>query len=74
VKLLPSVGIALLITVLLSRVSMFARAQLAGVVVALLLSYGFFCAVVFAMGLDSDDRLIADAIWARARSLFGRTP
>ena len=32
-----------------------------------------FCAVVFAMGLDSDDRLIADAIWDRAGSLFRRT-
>ena len=73
VKLLPSVGSALLITLLLSRASMFGRAQLAGVVVTLLLSYGLFCAVVFAMGLDSDDRLIADAIWARARSVFGRS-
>jgi len=32
-----------------------------------------FCAVVFAMGLDSDDRLIANAIWDRAGSLFRRT-
>jgi len=72
-KLLPSVASAFLITLVLSRASIFARAQLAGVVVILLLSYGSFCAVVFAMGLDSDDRLIADAIWARVRSLFGRT-
>jgi hypothetical protein len=40
-------------------------------VVALLLSYGGGAVVAFAMGLDADDRLIANAVWMRLRGAFG---
>lgn len=71
-KLLPSIGSALLITLLVSKVALFVRADWVVVVVSLLLAYGGFSVVTFAMGLDADDRLITDAIWVRARGYFGR--
>jgi O-antigen/teichoic acid export membrane protein len=71
-KLLPSMGSALLITLLVSKASLLVRADWVVVVVSLLLAYGGFSVVMFAMGLDADDRLIANAVWARARDFFGR--
>ena len=71
-KLLPSIGSALLLTLLVSRVSMNVRAEWAAIIVALLVAYGGFSVVAYAMGLDPDDRLIANAIWARARGYFGK--
>ena len=71
-KLLPSVASALLITLLVSKASLFGRVDWVVVVVSLALAYGVFSAVVFAMGLDADDRLIANAVWSRARDFFGR--
>jgi O-antigen/teichoic acid export membrane protein len=70
-KLLPSIGSALLLTLLVARAS-FVRPDWVGVIVSLLLAYGAFCGVAFAMGLDADDHLIADAVWARARGFLGR--
>jgi O-antigen/teichoic acid export membrane protein len=66
-KLLPSIGIALLIALVMRQASAFARHDWMGIVVALLLSYGAFSVVAFAMGLDADDRLIANAVWTRVR-------
>ena len=71
-KLLPPVGSAVLITLLLRHASGFIRGDLVGIVVALLLAYGVFVAMAFIMGLDADDRLIANAVWARVRGAFGR--
>ena len=71
-KLLPSVGSVFLITLLLSKVSVFVRADWVVIIASLLLAYVAFVAMSFAMGLDSDDRLMVDAVWARARLLFGR--
>ena len=71
-KLLPPIGSALLIAFMVSKASMFVRTEWLVVVFALLLSYAAFSAVALAMGLDADDRLIADAVWARARAFFGR--
>jgi O-antigen/teichoic acid export membrane protein len=70
-KLLPSIGTALLIVLLVSKASMFLRADWVVIVVALLLSYGGGAVVAFAMGLDADDRLIANAVWMRLRGAFG---
>ncbi len=71
-KLLPSIGTALLITFLVSKTSALLRADWITITVALLLAYLGFSVVVFAMGLDADDRLIADAIRARAHEYMGR--
>jgi O-antigen/teichoic acid export membrane protein len=71
-KLLPSIGSALLITLLVSKASVFVRADWIVIIVSLLLAYGGFSLVSFAMGLDADDRLIANAVWARAQDFFGR--
>jgi O-antigen/teichoic acid export membrane protein len=43
------------------------------VAVALLAAYVVFAAVVFAAGLDEDDRLISTAIWSRLRGQFAGT-
>jgi O-antigen/teichoic acid export membrane protein len=71
-KLLPPTAVALAITLLVSRGSMFIRADWAMIVLSLLLAYGAFSVVAFAMGLDADDRLIANAVWTRVRGTFGR--
>jgi O-antigen/teichoic acid export membrane protein len=41
--------------------------------IALLAAYAVFTAVVFAIGLDDDDRLIAKAVWSRLRGQFVAT-
>jgi O-antigen/teichoic acid export membrane protein len=71
-KLVPSIGSALLITLIVSRASMSGRPSWIVVVLSLLLAYGAFAVVAIAMGLDADDRLIADAVWSRARSFLER--
>jgi O-antigen/teichoic acid export membrane protein len=71
-KLLPSIASALLIVLLVRQTSVFIRHDWAGIVVALLLAYGAFSLVTLVMGLDSDDRLIADAVWTRLRGAFGQ--
>jgi hypothetical protein len=40
--------------------------------IALILSYIAFSVIAFAMGLDADDRLIANAVWSRVRGAFGQ--
>ena len=71
-KLLPSVGSALLVTLLVRKASVFMRPDWAGIVIALTFAYGAFSMVSFAMGLDADDRLIANAVWTRVRGAFGQ--
>ncbi len=71
-KLMLPIGTALAITLLVSWVSKSARAEWAVILSALVLSYLGFSVVALAMGLDSDDRLISDAVWARARGFFER--
>jgi O-antigen/teichoic acid export membrane protein len=66
-KLLPPIGIALLTTLSVSKIFANMRAEWAGILIALLVGYLGFAVVVFAMGLDADDSLIADAVWARVR-------
>ncbi len=71
-KLLPSVGCALLVALLVRKASLFIRPDWVGIGVALVLAYAAFSIVVFAMGLDADDRLIANAVWKRVRGAFGQ--
>jgi O-antigen/teichoic acid export membrane protein len=71
-KLLPSIGSALLVAFLVRRALPFVRADWIVVVAALVLAYGAFSAVTFATRLDADDRLIANAIWTRVRGAFGQ--
>ena len=73
-KLLPSVGAAALVTVLLSRASIFAGAQIVGIALSLVLGYSVFCALAFLMGLNVDDRLIANAALSRVRLILRRDP
>ena len=73
-KLLPSVGAAAILTLLIRKAPFLAGAKVAGIVIALLLSYGVFFAFAFAMGLDVDDRLITNAVFTRVRLIFARDP
>jgi hypothetical protein len=63
---------AAIVTLLLKKVSILVGSQLAGIVLSLLLAYGVFCALAFAIGLDDDDRLITNAVFARLRLTFAR--
>jgi len=70
-KLLPPLASALSITLLLSKASRF-PASWGMIFIALILSYIAFSVIAFAMGLDADDRLIANAVWSRVRGAFGQ--
>ncbi len=71
-KLLPAVGAALLVALGVRKASLFLRPDWVGIGVALVFAYAAFSIVSFAMGLDADDRLIANAIWTRVRGAFAR--
>jgi len=71
-KLLPSVAGAAILTLFLKRAPFFAGAEVASIALTLLLSYGVFIALAFAMGLDDDDLLITNAVFARIRLIFAR--
>jgi O-antigen/teichoic acid export membrane protein len=71
-KLIPSSASALLITLVANRYSRLMGSDWAGIALAMVLAYGVFCALALAMGLDEDDRLIANAVWSRLRGAFGR--
>ena len=73
-KLLPPVGAAALVTVLLSKIPIFAGAQVVGIIFSLVLGYGVFCALAFLMGLNADDRLITNAVLSRVRLVLRRDP
>jgi O-antigen/teichoic acid export membrane protein len=46
------------------------RADIAVVVLSMVVVYALFVGIVLLSGLDADDRLIANAIWYRVRNLF----
>lgn len=71
-KLLPSLAIAVLTTLLVSKASTFMKADWVMILIALVLAYGTFSGMAFVMGLDADDRLIANAVWTRVRGAFGQ--
>ena len=66
-NLLPSISSALLVTLLLSRIFASTRPDWIGIVTAVLAAYSAFAAVTFAVGVNADDRVVADAVWARVR-------
>jgi O-antigen/teichoic acid export membrane protein len=71
-KLLPPLVSALLITLLVGWATVFLKAGWIMIFVAFVLAYGAFAAVIFGMGLDADDRLIANAVWTRMRGTFAQ--
>ncbi len=72
-KLVPPLASAFFVTWLASKlsasVSIFIsmKTDLMVIFVALVSAYATFSAVALLMGLDEDDRLIANAVWARVR-------
>jgi len=70
-KLVPSIGSAALVALLLSR-TMLGRLDWIVLLAAVLLAYGAFAAVTFALGFDADDRLVANAVWARVKGSWPR--
>lgn len=69
VRLLPAIAGALVVT-LLVRTGLAGRTDWIVIVVAGLAAYGTFAAVTFAVGLNADDLLVANAIWARMQGSF----
>jgi O-antigen/teichoic acid export membrane protein len=67
----PTVAVALVSLVLKRYAAVFRHDWLVGGV-ALVLAYGLFSIMIFMRGLDPDDKLIANAIWARIRGAFVR--
>ncbi|MGA8764865.1 MAG: flippase [Candidatus Sulfotelmatobacter sp.] len=70
VRLLPSVVGALLVTLLVHRTMLAGRPDWIAIAVALLSAYGAFAAVTLAVGLDADDRVVANAVWVRVQGSF----
>lgn len=71
-KILPSIGGALLITLAVrNAAAVFLRKDWVAIILAAVLAYAVFSAVALSIGLDADDRLIANAVWARVRGAFG---
>jgi O-antigen/teichoic acid export membrane protein len=68
-KLVPPLTTALFVTWLASKFSIAAsmKTDLIMIFIALVSAYATFSAVALLMGLDEDDRLIANAVWARVR-------
>ena len=77
-KLVPPLASAFFVTWLASKfsasVSIFIsmKTDLMVIFVALVSAYATFSAVALLMGLDEDDRLIANAVWARVRGAVGQ--
>jgi O-antigen/teichoic acid export membrane protein len=70
-KLLPSAGSALCMALLVSRAS-WIRVSWVNPVAGLALAYAAFSVSALILGLDADDRLIADAVWTRVCGVIGR--
>ncbi|MGB8830778.1 MAG: flippase [Candidatus Sulfotelmatobacter sp.] len=68
-KLLPPVVLSLLIVLLMTHLSGFAKAEWIVILFALVLAYAVFTMGAFLMGLDADDRLIVSAVWLRVRGI-----
>jgi O-antigen/teichoic acid export membrane protein len=67
--LLPFAG-GLMVLLLLKAKLGAVRPEWIVISAGLLLAYTVFIAVALAVGLDADDRLIARAVWSRARGMF----
>jgi O-antigen/teichoic acid export membrane protein len=66
-KLLPALVASLLITLLASWVCPPSWRYWVVILLALFSSYIVFAALMFAAGLNADDRLVVDAVWTRVR-------
>jgi O-antigen/teichoic acid export membrane protein len=79
-KLVPPLTSALFVTWLASKLSRSAsifvsismKTDLIMILIALASAYATFSGVALLMGLDEDDRLIANAVWARVRGAVGQ--
>jgi O-antigen/teichoic acid export membrane protein len=71
-KLMPPLLIALLTTLLVSKASTFLKTDWLTIVVSLMLAYATFSGMAYLLGLDADDRLIANAVWTRVRGAIVR--
>jgi O-antigen/teichoic acid export membrane protein len=70
-RLVPATAASLLVTLVVERYSSVFHHDWLVVGVALGLGYSIFAGMMFLMGLDADDRLIAGAVWSRVRNAFG---
>jgi O-antigen/teichoic acid export membrane protein len=66
-RLLPPALMSILVALGIRHEAGMLRHDWMAVMVGLLGTYGVFAGVTFAIGLDADDRLIANAVWARIR-------
>ena len=77
-KLVPPLASAFFVTWLASKLAISTsifismKTDLIVIFVALVSAYATFSAVALLMGLDEDDRLIANAVWARVRGAVGQ--
>ncbi|MGB8985902.1 MAG: flippase [Candidatus Sulfotelmatobacter sp.] len=79
-KLVPPLTSALFVTWLASKLSRSAsifvsismKTDLIMILIALASAYATFSGVALLMGLDEDDRLIANAVWSRVRGAVGQ--
>ena len=78
VKLVPPLACAFFVTWLASKLLISApiftsmKTDLIVIFITLFSAYATFSAIALLMGLDEDDRLIANAVWARVRGAVGR--
>jgi O-antigen/teichoic acid export membrane protein len=70
IRLLPPAIAALSLMILAKKYSALFHSDWLAVGTTLALSYVVFAAIVLAVGLDSDDRMIASSIWSRIRAAF----
>jgi O-antigen/teichoic acid export membrane protein len=70
IRLLPPAIAALAVMIVAKKYSAAFHYDWLAVGTTLALSYVVFAAIVLAVGLDSDDRMIASAIWSRIRIAF----
>jgi O-antigen/teichoic acid export membrane protein len=69
-RLLPPLAGGLMVLLLLKAKLGAVRPEWIVISAGLLLAYTAFIGVALAVGLDADDRLIARAVWSRARAMF----
>ncbi len=72
-RLLVPAAVTLTAILVLSRMSSMFHHDWIAVAVTLVLAYAVFAGGVFMVGLDSDDRLVASAMWSRMRQTFFRS-
>jgi O-antigen/teichoic acid export membrane protein len=73
-RLLPPTAAAVAVILLLKKNVEIFRHDWLAVAATTIAAYIVFAIVVLAIGLDSDDRLIANAIWSRIRGTVGKSP